>query len=296
MSIVQSPTGNTTPASAISQSTDWRTAVTDLVAWMVANDRCFSSGEIAAYLRTYRSDLAFRVSGIGDQIRDAYDNNTFPSYDDGQGNVLYPTRVPRTSAGIARTLDGRTVTTKTPVGQTVFVYAKDGSDGFAHDFEIYIPDYDDPQGTRAVDYTGPAPVQAQIISTPSQTPGAAPVVSAPPTPAMGVLITGTLSKDDQTAYVRPDRRLCVPRAAFEVWVNLTGQPLRGGQNGDPVYVTVDGLKVIITRESTPTSQEYHLWRNNGRIAVDKTPAVTPGEKFKITVTAADLTIDLTAKV
>lgn len=296
MSIVQSPTGSSTPVTVISQATDWRTAVTDLVAWMVANDRCFSSGEIAAYLRTYRPDLAFRVSGIGDQIRDAYDNNTFPSYDDGQGGTLYPTRVPRTSAGIARTLDGRTVTTKTPVGQTVFVYAKDGADGFAHDFEVYIPDFDDPQGTRAQDYTGPAPVQAPVISTPSQTPGAAPIVSAPPSPALGVLITGTLTKDDLIAYVRPDRRLCVPRAAFEVFVNLTGQPLRGGQNGDPVYVTVDGSKVVITRNSSPTSVEYHLWVNRGRIAVDKTPATTPGEKFKIVVTATELTIDLSQKV
>lgn len=295
--IVQSATGSTTPATVLASASDWRTGVTDLVAWMVANDRCFSSGEIAAYLRTYRSDFAFKVSGVGDLVRQAYDDGTIPSYDDGQGGTLYPTQVPRTTTGIARTLDGRTVTTKTPVGQPVFVYAKDGGEGFAHDFEVFIPDFDDPTASRATLYTGQAPAAPAVVSTPSATPGAAPVVSAPPSAAVGVLITGTLGKADVEAYVRPDRRLCVPRAAFEAFVALTGVPLRGGPNGDPVYVTFDGTKVVITRDASPTSVEYHLWVNRGRIAVANCPGGTnPGDKFRITVTATALTIDLADKI
>lgn len=296
MIVSPTPASTVTPASILANSPDWRTGVTDLVAWMVANDRCFSSGEVAAYMRTCRPDFAFRVSGVGDVIRDAYDNGTFPNYDDGTGTSVYATQVPRTATGIARTLDGRTVTTKTPPGQPVFVYAKDGGEGFAHDFEIYVPDFDDPTAQRATLYTGPAPVAAPVVSTPSATPGGAPVVSAPPSASVGNLITGTLSKDDQTAYVRPDRRLCVPRAAFEAFVNLTGIPLRGGQNGDPVYVTVDGDEVFITRDANPSSQVYHLWANRGRIAVANTPATTPGDKFKVIVSATSLTIDLSQKV
>lgn len=286
-----------TPATVLAPATDWRTATTDLITWLVANDRCFSSGEVAAYLRTYRPDLAFSVPGVGEYIRNAYDNGGLPSYDDGQGGTLYPTQVPRTTTGIARTLDGRTVQTRTPVGQSVFVYAKDGVDGFAHDFEVYIPAYDDPQAQRAVLYTGLAPSAPVVVSTPSATPGAAPVVSAPPTPQVGVIITGALKKDDLVAYVTNDRRLTVPRAAFEAFVALTGIPLRGGPNGDPVYVTFDGRKVVITRDASPTSQVYHLWVTRGRIAIQNCPGgTTPGEKFTVTVTSQALTIDLSAKV
>lgn len=302
MSIVQSVTGSNTPASVIASASDWRTAVTDLIAFLVANGRCFSSGEVAAYLRTYRPDLAFRVSGVGDYIRDAYDNGTIPNYDDGQGNSVYATQVPRTATGIARTLDGRTVTTKTPVGQPVFVYARDGGEGFAHDFEIYVPDFDDPTAQRATLYTGPAPVQPTVQAIPqtSVPSGFSATVSAPPSASVGILITGTLSKDDLTAYVRPDRRLCVPRAAFEAFVNLTGIPLRGGPQGDPVYVGLDGSKMVITRD-TPAGasavQAYHLWATRGRIAVDMTGTkVSPGDKYKITVSANDLMVDLSVKV
>lgn len=263
-------------------TTDWRTAVIDLINWFVSNDRCFSSGEIAAYLRTFAPHLTFKVSSIGDYVRDQYDNGNFPSY----GGSAYPTQVPRTCTGIARALDGRVVTTKTPVGQPVFVYAPDGAEGFAHDFEVFIPDWDDPQAKKAVPFTGAQPSVAMAAVTVS-----------PPSPQVGILITGALSKDDVTAYVRPDRRLCVPRAAFEAFVALTGQPLRGGPQGDPVYVTFDGTKVRITRAATPTSQEYHLWVNRGRIAVANCPGgSTPGDKFKVAVSPTELVIDLSQKV
>ena len=304
MIIAPTPASSSTPASILAKSTDWRTGVTDLVAWMVANDRCFSSGEVTAYLRTYRSDLRFAATGIGEFIREWYEGTStvgpFPSYDDGAGGTVYPTQVPRTTVGTSRTLDGRTVASKSPIGVTVFVYAKDGNEGFAHDFEVYIPDFDDPNALKAAAPSAPMLAAAQAATAPVVTsPSGA--TSRPPTPAVGVLITGSLKRDDLTAYVRPvDCRLCVPRAAFEAFVSLTGVPLRGGPQGDPVYIDVVNNVARITRApETSTATEYHLWTARGRVAFSAptgTPPFTPGDKYEVKVDADALTIDLSTKV
>ena len=309
MAIIASSTASSTPASVIATAGDFREATVALVQWMVSNDRCFSSGEVCAYLRTYRSDLMFSASTLGEYLRRWFDNDpntqfpvppAFPEYDDGQGGTLYPTQVPRTTSGIARTLDGRTVVTRTPPGVTVFVYAKDGSEGYAHDFEIYVPDPRDPTGANIQLYTGTPIVAPVTVSTPSVTPGLPPVVTSTPTPAQSNLIVGRLSSGDLTAYVANDAsrgtpRVTVPRPAFEAWVNLTGTPLRGGQGGDPLYVTVDGRKITITRTATPASTMYHLWNNRGRLAI-VVPGIAVGEKFRVTVSAAGLVVDLDDKV
>jgi len=311
MAIVTAPAAQLgTPATVMSATTDWREALIALVQWLVANDRCFSSGECAAYLRKYRPDLQFAQNTLGEYLRRWFDNDpnpqypvppAFPEYDDGQGGTLYPTQVARTTSGVARTLDGRTVVSRTPVGFTVFVYAKDNSAGYAHDFEVLVPDPRDPRGLNIVDYTG-QPIAAPVtVSTPSATPGAAPVVTAKPTPAQGNLILGKLSAADLTAYVPKDSsgatspRVVIPRPAFEAWVNLSGMPIRGGQNGDPVYVTLDGRKIVVTRGPTATSSEYKLWNNRGRIAI-VAPGIAIGDKFRVTVTANELTVDLDDKV
>lgn len=303
MTLVTAPSGSATPSSILAASPDWRTAVTDLITWFTQNDRCFSSGEIAAYLRTYRPDFAFAVTRIGEHVRDMYDNGTMPMYTDAVGNTLYPTQVPRTTTGTARTLDGRSVHSKSPVGVSVFVYAKDGADGFAHDFEVYIPDFDDPTAAKAVDASLVNPwtnAPAPVAPAPSVVTTATGATAHVPAPAVSTLITGSLSRDDVTAYVRPDRRMCVPRAAFEAWVALTGQPLRGGPNGDPVYIMHENHLITITRAPLPGSVEYHLWTGRGRLAFlsDGTSGFVfnPGDKFTVKVTSAALTIDTSAPV
>jgi len=323
MSTVVSLTGASTPATVIAQSSSWRKAVVDLVTWLVANDRAFSSGEVVAYLRTYRPDLKFSATGVGEYVRKWYEDNfdpndkdaapqPFPSYDDA-GSPLYPTQVPRTTTGIARTLDGRKVLSKSPTGITVFVYAKDGVDGYAHDFEVYIPDGGDPTCTKAVDAT-----QAQQAAVPAPVATAAPALSstqsrfmgigqtAIPVPPTPIVITGTgnLKGDDLKAQVYLDQRVVVPRAAFEAFVAASGRPIRGGPAGDPVHVTflqtAAGTPAIeITRDATPTSSEFHLWITRGRIAIHAAPGFGPfaqGDKYEITVDATKLTIDLSKKV
>lgn len=303
--IVTSPTGTQTPESIIrdglANMADWRTIVTDLVAWLVTNDRCFSSGEVAAYLRTYAGGtLAFSVGGVGNYLRDQYDGGHFPSYDDGQGNMTYPVQVPRTTNGVARTLDGRNVVSKTSVGQTVFIYAKDGTEGFAHDFEVFIPDYDDADATRAVTFTGTLPPPVVVVTTPSPIPGSAPVVTSPATPATMVQITGALAKDDTVASVSTNYRMYVPRAAIEALVKVTGRPITGGPQGDPVYVKLSGDQVVISLDSDPTAYACALWGSGdgrGRAVFDAAKlgvptAFTPGKKYKIQVTATNLVVDL----
>ena len=308
MSIVASPTGSSSPATLLStlpDPTNWRAAVTSLVAWLVANDRCFSSGEVTAYLRAMGpASLRFSATGVGEFLRGEYDNGLFPSYTDtNTGTTLYPTQVPRTTNGTSRTLDGRTVASKTAPGQPVFVYAKDGNDGFAHDFEVYIPDFDDPTSQRAL----PVNVASGIMhlsNTPMPAAPAPRTMATPASPAQAILITGSLKRDDVIAYVRPDGRLCIPRAAFEAYVALDGSPLRGGPNGDSVWVTFDtaasGDTVSISRTGqSPPSVEYHLWATRGRIAIQAgvgMAAFVPGEKFKITVSTTGLVVDLSVKV
>lgn len=277
MSIVQSQ-GTSTPSSVIASASNWYTAVSDLISFFVANDRPFSSGEVTAYLRTFCPDLKFSATLVGDYIRERYDDGTFPAY----GGTIYPTQVPRTTTGTGHTLDGRTVRSKTSPGQVVFVYAPDGASGFAHDFEVYIPDYDDPRATRAVPIAAPATPAPQI-----------------PTQATGVLITGALLRADLEAVVRSDRRLCVPRAAFEAFVALTGQPLRGGPQGDPVHVTFRDRvtpRVEITRDPVAGSQPFHLWVTRGRLALHAAPGFgpfEPGDKYPIMVSSDKLVIQLT---
>lgn len=124
--IITSSTSSDTPATVLARAgKDWRTAAADLIRWLVTNDRCFSSGELAHYIRRHRPDMTFSVLDLGNQVRDWYYNRDMPSYDSG----LYPAMVPRTTEGCYRT----------QAGVRVFVYAPTDAEGRAHDFEVDVP-------------------------------------------------------------------------------------------------------------------------------------------------------------
>ena len=124
--IVKSVTGAETPSTVLSRAgDDWKTCAMDLIRWLVSNDRCFSSGEIAHYIRSHRPDVNFSVLDLGNQVRDWYYDRQIPCYDSG----LYPAMVPRTTEGLYRTQSG----------VRVFVYAPHEAEGRTHDFEVDIP-------------------------------------------------------------------------------------------------------------------------------------------------------------
>jgi hypothetical protein len=123
MIIHHAATGRDTPRTVLERAgNDWRTCATDLIQWLVKNDRCFSSGEIALYLRTHRPEVVFSVLTLGDQLRNWYYGKELPPYDAG-----YPTMVSR------EFLDAEGKPRK------VFVFAPSESAGRAHDFQVKVP-------------------------------------------------------------------------------------------------------------------------------------------------------------
>jgi hypothetical protein len=94
------------------------------------------------------------------------------------------------------------------------------------------------------------------------------------------------------ATVHIDRRLCVPRDAFEAFVHATGQPLVGGGS---VHITFNGNQASITLQPTPNSKSYSLSIGKGRIFFPAPPGQAPlvaGTTYKIQVSPTELIIDL----
>ena len=249
----------------LSTATDWRTAANALCDWYIQHNRCFSSGEIAREIRLHRSDIAFSVRTLGEHMRDLFYSGGMRDYTDGYGDSNYPMQVPRTTQGLGRT----------PAGIEVFVYCPEQAEGFAHGFEVDIPA---PPSHRP---------QRQQVNAPQSVPA----TSAPP-PKSGVTITGS-TNGKLTATVHADRRLCISRGTFELFVHKTGRPLRGG---DPVHIQfTDDDKVVVTLDADPNgkSASYDLGAARGRVLFpSQSQPFNPGDSFTVTVDKDGLTVDL----
>lgn len=260
---------------AISQGIrDWMGATNALIDLLVDHNECFSSGEIAAHLRTFMPNLRFSVtSNIGNHLRDRFYGNTLPLYENDDGTHTAVEMVPRTTQGF----------TRTPVGTEVFVYGPDYTSCMDHEFEVDIPSPGTQVPADPNDSNGlPArPVQAP---TPKQ-PGGKNVVLRPRKPVMNL-----------TATVHADGRCCVPRSAIEALLHETGASLKGG---DPMYVTVTDDLATIGLDNTPGSNSYSIWASTGRVYFPR-PAnpFVPGTAFRIRVNGSDrcLTVDLSKAV
>ncbi len=255
MNLAFSPFSN--PQDATAKSADWRTAALDLINFKVANGQAFSSGEIAAFLRTFRPDLRFSVTNLGEFIRDAFFKGELPCYNDGQGNPVSPSQVPRTTVGKGRT----------PYGVQVFVYAFNQADGDAHDFEVDIPN---------------PKVQAGAASLPSSTPVKSPKPSAAPR-------TPKAANGKLEAKVWADGRLLIPRVAVDAFVHATGRTLK---QGDKLFVKVEATRVVVTIDQTPGAHTYNLWADQGRITTKGAKNAVPGNTYPITVDSEALIVDL----
>ena len=260
---------NLTP---IANCPDWRQAVDALLAFWIGLGRPFSSGEVAATLRVHRTDLRFKVTGVGEYIRDRFYSQSLPSYaDDGSGQPCYPMQVPRLTVG--------KYPQRTPANVEVFVYAPTQTDGENHEFEIFIPN----PGETMADAPTPA------VTAP------APAAGSP----AAVQILGAKTADialRAKVYADDPPRLCVPRSAFELCVHLGGSPMRGG---DPVYVKVTDTEAVVTlKQDDPTAKVYDLAIERGRVLFpsnDPTKPFVTGDTYDVKVTGGKIVVDLTKK-
>lgn len=250
---------------------DWQAATDDLIEALVANGECFSSGEIAAHLRTFAPNLRFSVtSSVGEHVRNRFYGNTLPLYQNDDGTTSPVEQVPRTTQGF----------TRTPPGTQVFVYGPDYVTATAYDFEVDIPA---PGTVPAIATDGSGlPARPTQSATPRQ--HAKPVT---PRPATNLRVS-----------VRTDYRVNVPRSAFEALLHATQTGLKGG---DSVYVEFDDAnsKAIIYLDPQPNARSYNLWATTGRIAI-RHPVKTfnPGDEYAVEIDATNrrMVVDLSQTV
>jgi hypothetical protein len=267
----------------LSTYTDWRTACTDMIAYMVESGVPFSSGEITREIRLGNPNLRFSATTLGEYVKEQFYGGTMPNYLDAFDQPVYPVQVPRTTQGLGRT----------PAGLQVFVYAPDQASGDAHPFEVDIPV---PGGTVG---QAPAVGPATPVTVAGSGPHAPAVVPppAPPTPFVQptgpVVVHGAPSAlRDHRATIGADRRLTITRGALEAYSHAAGTPIRAT---DPVFVSFLPGQVVVTliQPTTHAFAPYDLTRNKGQIVI-ASPAqpFTPGEVFKVDVSATALVVDL----
>jgi hypothetical protein len=260
----------TSTKEAIKGSGNWRDATVDLITYYTNESVCFSSGEIAAELRTHRTDLMFSVLNLGEYTRDLYYNGQI-NYTDDDGDDLAALQVARTTTGTGRT----------PAGRTVFVYGPDPAEAQSHDFEVDIPD-------PGVKKTGSSPIKPKGGYPTAVTSGGGDGTAAPAAMTQG----DKLGSDEIQATVHTDKRLCITRPIFDRFIAASGQPLRGG---DPVWIAVtdDEARVTIEDPNDDDAKKYDLSKERGRVLFAHPSApFDPGDHYKVTISKDALVIDL----
>ena len=262
----------TSTKDAIQNSGNWRDATVDLIGYYTENGQCFSSGEIAAALRSYRKDLMFSVLNLGEYTRDLYYNGQI-NYTDEDGDALQALQVARTTSGTGRT----------PAGRTVFVYGGDASEAQAHDFEVDIPN-------PGVSKTSANPIKAKggyptavTAGDGAGDDGSVGVTQGDKLGAAGVV----------TATIHTDKRLCITRPIFDRFIAASGPPLRGG---DPVWIALgdDEARVsILEPDDDEDAKKYDLSTERGRVLfAHPTTPFNPGDHYAVTISKDALVIDL----
>lgn len=238
----------------------WLGATDAVVSVLVEEGDCFSSGEIASFLRTFRPDLRFSVtSNVGEHLRDRFYGCSLPLYSFPDGSTTPVEQVSRTTQGF----------TRTPPGTAVFVYGPGQQACLDHDFEVEIPK---PGVQTPVDPTDQHGLPAKPAQAPTPLATSHFVTLKPRVPAQSL-----------TATVHNDSRLCIPRAAIEALLHETKTALKGG---DSVYVLVDDVageaRIGLDRETG--AQGYQLSAARGRVLFPH-PAhpFTVGDSFTISI-------------
>jgi hypothetical protein len=257
-----SQTINDAIAAAGSSAPPWSAATDALIDHLIDAGCCFSSGEIAAILRTYRPDLRFSVTqNIGEHVRDRFYAATFPLYADSSGAPMPTVKVSRLTRGY----------TRTPAGTTVFVYGPSLPACNAHPFEVEIPRPG-----------GQIPNPNALPSRPAQ-----PIT---PKQKLRMMARPQRARTRLVAQVQSDGSLMVPRDALEEYLHLSGQAL---PSGAPVYSHRDGDHAVVTLTTQPGSTACDLRRGRGAV-IFRIPwaPIKPGERFHIQATSAKMVIML----
>ena len=216
----------------VANANSWREAAYKLIEALTSANECYSSGEIARYLRL-NTGYKFSALSVGSFIQEQFINDMLPLY----GGSDAPVQYSRICQGL--------FPDRTPAGQLVFVYGLDLDACEEHDFEVCIPK---PGKTVADD---PKP---QIISIKPVHPSTAADTGAP-TP---------LTSKTYLVKVHNCGRLCVPRQMFEDALHQGGKAFRAG---DPVYISSEGTTAIVSLAtlSDPNEKVLTLTKDKGRV-------------------------------
>lgn len=243
---------------SVEHSSDWEHAVDDFIDCTTTLGQPFTSGHVTTILRVYRPEFRFAHAKIGERIQDLHHAGAIVF--NGQNSVA----VTRTCAGLGRT----------PSGTPVFTYAAEEDEADAFPFELDIPK----PGAGLTTMPQEHPIQT--------------------TPPNGTPIQATLPTNvDMRATVHSDKRLCVPRAAFEALLHATGKNLRGG---DPIWVRFDDsdTKAVITLDQTTGSVNYDVSSTRGRVLFPKPGSgqFEHGDIYQSEIVNDELVVDLSATV
>jgi len=278
---------------AISNSKTWQRAVRDAIQYYTDEDMCFSSGEVAHDLRTHRPDLRFSVPVLGKYIRDMHGTGKMSVYFMADGSVEYPLRLSRSTQGKGRTMSGA----------EVYVYCPDVQAGSDHDFEVDIPQVG--QQVPVNNTPVPLPSFLQGLSRvnlnrnphPQNCPHPLAQPNTPPqAPQPPVQLTGRDHGGDLKAKVHKDKRMCVPRSAFEALVKESGEILKGGSE---VYVTFtpDGKEILVTKNAISDDSKKHdlSWTRGRVLFTTKTTQFVPGAEYLVEVDKNGMIVRLEKK-
>lgn len=242
---------------AIEQSSDWEHAVDDFIDCTTQLGQPFTSGHVTTILRVYRPELRFSHRQIGERCQDLFHSGAIVFH--GQPAV----QVPRVCAGLGRT----------PSGTTVFTYAADSVEADTFPFELDIPK----PGSGLTQMPQEHPIQPQAPGT--------------------TLSPNLPSAIDMRATVHSDKRLCVPRAAFEALLHATGKSLRGG---DPIWVRHDmpSQTAHITLDQQSGAVNYDVSKTRGRVLFPKPGSgqFEHGEIYQCEILGDELVVDLSKTV
>jgi hypothetical protein len=232
----------------------WRGACDALVNSRLATGLSFSSGEVAAILRTFDRTLRFSVSAVGERLRDGWASGEFlftvsspeVSYDDfgdpeetAAGEPLYVA-----ADGSGTTTDGSLANQvvsqvpaeqisryteglgRTPSGTLVFVYAPTYQAGEAHDFEVDIPRPFDTVVVNPTTGVPDVPVAHQSTRDPAADDG-----------RRAAQVAKAASRGDLTCTVQSTGRMNLGRPVLENYALASRQGLQADAR---VFVWVGG--------------------------------------------------------